>query len=80
LAEEIESYAERSGSVFMASHSPQLVNALPFESVYFCKKNAVNMTEIHRLCDNTLLLNLYKEGELAGNMMRSGLLDNVYRN
>jgi predicted ATPase len=79
LAGEIQDYALQAGNVFLTTHSPTLINHLDFESIYYCKKNDDNVTEIYRLSDNEQLLVRYKEdGYLAGDMLRDGLLEAEY--
>ena len=39
LAEEFEEYASKGGQVFVSTHSPQFLNAIPLESLFLIEKN-----------------------------------------
>jgi predicted ATPase len=38
LAEEFQQYAERGGQVFVSTHSPDFLNAVPPESIFWLEK------------------------------------------
>jgi predicted ATPase len=74
LAEEFQQYAERGGQVFVSSHSPDFLNAVPLESIYWLEKED-GETSVHRAVDAPMLVRLTKEGDLPGYLWNQGLLD-----
>ena len=74
LAEEFQQYAERGGQVFVSSHSPDFLNAVPLESIYWLEKE-LGETSIHRAADVPLLMRLTQEGDLPGYLWNQGLFD-----
>lgn len=65
LAEEFREYANRGGQVFISTHSPDFVNALrPEELFWLTKKNGY--TQIKCASDDKLVKDLYKDGDLLG--------------
>lgn len=74
LAEEFQQYAERGGQVFVSSHSPDFLNAVPMESIYWLEKEN-GETSIHRFADSPMLVRLVKEGDLPGYLWNQGLLN-----
>lgn len=74
LAEEFQLYAERGGQVFVSSHSPDFLNAVPLESIFWLEKEN-GETSIHRAVDAPLLVRLTKEGDLPGYLWNQGLFD-----
>lgn len=74
LAEEFQQYAERGGQVFVSSHSPDFLNAVPLESIYWLEKEN-GETSVHRAVDAPMLVRLTKEGDLPGYLWNQGLLD-----
>ncbi|MFH1157591.1 MAG: AAA family ATPase [Pseudomonadota bacterium] len=76
LAEEFRAYAKKGGQVFLSTHSPDLLNGLRLDEIFWLvKKNGY--TTIHRASDNQLLVNLVKEGDLPGALWKQGLFDGV---
>ncbi|CAK0760806.1 AAA family ATPase [Gammaproteobacteria bacterium] len=74
LAEEFQQYAERGGQVFVSSHSPDFLNAVPLESIYWLEKEK-GEASIHRAADIPLLNRLTKEGDLPGYLWNQGFLN-----
>lgn len=74
LAEEFQQYAERGGQVFVSSHSPDFLNAVPLESIYWLEKNN-GQTSVHRAQDSPVLVRLTREGDLPGYLWNQGLFD-----
>ena len=74
LAEEFQQYAERGGQVFVSSHSPDFLNAVPLESIYWLEKEN-GETSVHRFADSPLLVRLVKEGDLPGYLWNQSLLN-----
>lgn len=76
LAEEFRSYANAGGQVFVSTHSPDFLNAIYLEEIYyFEKKNGY--TTIHKAIDNPLVKSLYEAGDLPGALWKQGLLTEV---
>ena len=74
LAEEFQQYAERGGQVFVSSHSPDFLNAVPLESIYWLEKRK-GETTVHRAADSSLLTRLAREGDLPGYLWNQGLFN-----
>lgn len=74
LAEEFQQYAERGGQVFVSSHSPDFLNAVPLESIYWLEKEQ-GETSIHRAADFSMLRRLNKEGDLPGYLWNQGFFN-----
>ena len=74
LAEEFQQYAERGGQVFVSSHSPNFLNAVPLESIYWLEKEN-GETSIHRATNAPMLVRLTNEGDLPGYLWNQGFLD-----
>lgn len=78
LAEEFRDYARRGGQVFISTHSPDFLNGLKLDEIYWLsKKNG--FTDIRRASDSELLRNLAKEGDLPGALWKQGLFEAVER-
>lgn len=65
LAEELRIYSKRGGQVFISTHSPEFVNALKIEELFWVTKND-GYSKISRAKDDELINSLYKEGDLLG--------------
>ena len=74
LAEEFQQYAERGGQVFVSSHSPDFLNAVPLKSVYWLEKEQ-GETSIHRVADFPMLRRLNQEGDLPGYLWNQGFFN-----
>lgn len=71
LAEEFADYAERGGQVLVSTHSPDFLNAVPLDSIYWLvKENGV--TRIARAADDPTLQALIAEGDLPGFLWSQG--------
>ncbi len=76
LAEEFLQYAERGGQVFVSTHSPQFLNAVPLESLYHIdKKNGVSC--INPLTDDPLVSDLIKGGDRPGYLWEQGMFRGI---
>ena len=76
LAEEFDSYAHRGGQVFVSTHSPDFLNAVPLESIFWLRKEQ-GITKIFRASDNENLNNLVKAGDLPGYLWNQGWFEGV---
>lgn len=72
LAEEFRGYAERGGQVFVSTHSPDFLNAIQLNEVYWLVKDK-GCTQIHRAQDDTQLAAFVAEGEQMGYLWKEGL-------
>jgi predicted ATPase len=73
LAEEFREYAERGGQVFVSTHSPDFLNGVQLDEIYWLSKSK-GFTEVKRAADEELLKNLIKEGDLPGALWKQHLL------
>jgi predicted ATPase len=76
LAEEFASYAHRGGQVFVSTHSPDFLNAVPLESIFWLSKEQ-GITKIYKAKDSEILSNLVAEGDLAGYLWNQGWFKGV---
>lgn len=72
LAEEFLQYARRGGQVFVSTHSPQFLNAVPLESLYHIDK-ANGVSRIVPISEDPLLSAQIKAGDKAGYLWEQGL-------
>ena len=76
LAEEFRSYADKGGQVFVSTHSPDFLNAMQLDEIYYLEKNN-GFTTICKASENALVKSLYEAGELPGALWKQGLLMGV---
>lgn len=76
LAEEFASYAHRGGQVFVSTHSPDFLNAVPLESIFWLIKKQ-GITKIYQAKDNEILRKLVAEGDLPGYLWNQGWFEGV---
>ncbi|MHB1462832.1 MAG: AAA family ATPase [Armatimonadota bacterium] len=72
LAEEFHQYASRGGQVFISTHSPDFVNGIQLDQLFWLTKTN-GYTEITRASDNELLVSLNQQGDLPGAMWKQQL-------
>lgn len=77
LAEEFREYSSRGGQVFISSHSPDLLNGLKLEEVFWLRKEQ-GFTRVHRASDDEQLCALVAEGDLLGALWKQGLFNGVH--
>ncbi|MDE7300213.1 MAG: AAA family ATPase, partial [Lachnospiraceae bacterium] len=73
LAEEFRLYADKGGQAFVSTHSPDFLNAVRLEEIYYMKKHE-GFTEIRKASDNKLVKALCDAGDLPGALWKQGLL------
>ena len=73
LAEEFRAYAERGGQVFVSTHSPDFLNAVELEEVYWLVKQQ-GRTHIKRARDDRQIASFIAEGDKMGYLWKAGLL------
>lgn len=71
LVEELREYAEDGGQVLISTHSPDLVNALTLEELFWVEKQQ-GLSNIYRAADNPLVAALYAEGDQLGYLWNQG--------
>jgi predicted ATPase len=71
LAEEFRAYAERGGQVFVSSHSPDFLNAVNLDEVYWLVKEK-GYTQIRRAEDDEQLKAFIAEGDQMGYLWKEG--------
>lgn len=76
LAEEFASYTSNEGQVFVSTHSPDFLNAVEINNIYWLQKES-GITNIFRASDHELLTNLVKEGDKPGYLWKQGLFAGV---
>lgn len=73
LAEEFREYAAKGGQVFISTHSPDFVNAIyPDELFWLQKKNGA--TTILKASEDPIIRDLYENGDKLGWLWREGYL------
>ncbi len=72
LAEEFEAYSKQGGQVFVSTHSPDFLNAVNLDNIYWLEKKQ-GVSTISRASDNTLLKKLVEEGDLPGALWKQDL-------
>jgi len=73
LAEEFREYSLKGGQVFVSSHSPEFVNALKLEELFWISKEN-GYSKIYRAKDDNIVANLFNEGDLLGNLWNQNYL------
>ena len=73
LAEEFREYANKGGQVFISSHSPDFVNALELNELFWLDKESGH-TVIKRAKEDVMVSNLFNEGEPLGAIWKQGYL------
>ena len=76
LAEEFRSYAQRGGQVFVSSHSPDFLNAVNLEEVFWLVKED-GCTTIKRARDNEQIAAFMAEGDQMGYLWKEGFFEGV---
>lgn len=74
LAEEFRAYAERGGQVFVSSHSPDFLNAVQLDEVFWLVKEH-GQTRIERARDNEQIAAFMAEGDQMGYLWKEGLFE-----
>lgn len=67
LAEEFREYSKRGGQVFVSTHSPDFVNSLMIDEVFWLTK-LNGYSSIQRAKDDEAVISLYEAGDLLGNL------------
>lgn len=71
LAEEFRAYAQRGGQVFVTTHSPDFLNAVALDEVFWLVKRA-GYTSVYRAKDDKQLAAYMSEGDKMGYLWKQG--------
>jgi predicted ATPase len=74
LAEEFRGYAMRGGQVFVSTHSPDFLNAVEVDEVFWLIKQG-GYTLVRRAKDNGQLVQYMEEGDKLGYLWKQGLFE-----
>jgi predicted ATPase len=74
LAEEFQAYALRGGQVFVSSHSPDFLNAVKVEEVFWLQK-IEGYTTVRRAKDNPQIVAYMAEGDKMGYLWKQGFFE-----
>lgn len=77
LVEEFRAYSRRGGQVFISTHSPDLLNGLQLEEVFWLRKEN-GFTTIQRASEDEQLQALVKEGDVPGALWTQGLFKGAH--
>ncbi len=76
LAEEFRGYANRGGQVFVSSHSPDFLNAVQIDEVFWLEKKA-GYTQIIRAKENPQIQAYMNDGDQMGYLWKQGFFGGV---
>jgi len=76
LAEEFIDYAHRGGQVFVSTHSPQFLNAVPLDSLYLIEKTD-GISSIYHVGDDQILAAQIEEDWKPGTLWEQGEFNGV---
>lgn len=76
LAEEFIEYANRGGQVFVSTHSPQFLNAVPLDSLYLIEKSN-GISDIYRVREDRILAEQVTEGWKPGTLWEQGEFNGI---
>lgn len=77
LAEEFRAYAIRGGQVFVSTHSPDFLNAVELDEVFWLEKRN-GYTSVFRARDDKQLAAYMAEGDQMGYLWKEGLFGEAY--
>ncbi len=72
LAEEFREYSERGGQVFVSTHSPDFLNGVLLDEIFWLVKKD-GYTQVRRGQADAKLKRLVAEGDLPGALWKQGL-------
>lgn len=76
LAEEFRDYAHRGGQVLVSTHSPDFLNALELDEVFWLVKKD-GYTQVYRARDDEQIAAYMKAGDQMGYLWKQGLFEGV---
>ncbi len=71
LAEEFATYTKKEGQVFVTTHSPDFINSVELDSIYWLEKKS-GITNIYKASNDETLKALVAEGDLPGYLWKQG--------
>jgi len=78
LAEEFSTYAAEGGQVFISTHSPDFLNAVELESVFWLVKDRESgVTHVKRAKDDEQIASFMAEGDKMGYLWKQGFFEGV---
>lgn len=78
LAEEFSAYASKGGQVFISTHSPDFLNAVELESVFWLVKDRNSgVTRVTRAKDDAQIAAFMAEGDKMGYLWKQGFFEGV---
>jgi predicted ATPase len=77
LAEEFRKYADHGGQVFISSHSPDFLNGVALDELFWLQKEQ-GVTTARRASDDPQLVALAAEGDLPGALWKQGLFKGAH--
>jgi predicted ATPase len=77
LAEEFRAYGQRGGQVFVTTHSPDFLNAVALDEVFYLVKKE-GYTSVHRARDDEQIKVYMNEGDRMGYLWKQGLFTGVH--
>jgi len=76
LAEEFRAYSKNGGQVFISTHSPDFVNGVRLEELFWLTKEN-GFSRVVRASEDPILQELVKEGDLPGALWKRGFFRGV---
>jgi len=78
LAEEFSAYASKGGQVFISTHSPDFLNAVELDSVFWLAKDKEDgVTHVTRAKENQQIAAFMAEGDKMGYLWKQGFFEGV---
>ncbi len=78
LAEEFSAYASKGGQVFISTHSPDFLNAVELDSVFWLAKDEESgVTHVTRAKENQQIAAFMAEGDKMGYLWKQGFFEGV---
>ena len=77
LAEEFRIYAQKGGQVMVSSHSPDFLNAVELDEVFWLEKEENGFTRILRARDDAQVAVYMAEGDKMGELWKQGFFGRV---
>lgn len=74
LAEEFRAYAHRGGQVFVATHSPDFLNAVQLDEVFWLQKEN-GYTKIRRASEDEQVATYMRDGDQMGYLWKQGFFE-----
>lgn len=76
LCEEFRDYAGGGGQVFVSTHSPEFLNAVELDEIYWLGRRG-GFSMVRRASEDEILRNLIEAGDVPGDLWRQGCFDDV---